>query len=132
MGFFVLLHMGRDHSSSTAFSLGVSFSVDPPVADLSNWLSDCQFVYHSVCRCPRLEGACTTNPCRHGGTCLDHWSWQQCQCVDGFTGRFCEKCKYMPLKCLTSAEVALSKEYSIMIIYDSSLVSHQTAPCSLI
>ncbi|XP_029020737.1 protocadherin Fat 4 isoform X2 [Betta splendens] len=42
-------------------------------------------------RCPRLEGACTNNPCRHGGTCLDHWSWQQCQCVDGFTGKFCEK-----------------------------------------
>uniref|UniRef100_A0A674P605 Protocadherin Fat 4 n=1 Tax=Takifugu rubripes TaxID=31033 RepID=A0A674P605_TAKRU len=42
-------------------------------------------------RCPRLEGACTASPCRHGGTCLDHWSWQQCQCVDGFTGRFCEK-----------------------------------------
>ncbi|XP_056130418.1 protocadherin Fat 4 [Lampris incognitus] len=42
-------------------------------------------------RCPRLEGACTANPCRHGGTCLDHWSWQQCQCVDGFTGKYCEK-----------------------------------------
>uniref|UniRef100_A0A8D3DRM0 Protocadherin Fat 4 n=1 Tax=Scophthalmus maximus TaxID=52904 RepID=A0A8D3DRM0_SCOMX len=42
-------------------------------------------------RCPRLEGACTASPCRHGGTCLDRWSWQQCQCVDGFTGKFCEK-----------------------------------------
>uniref|UniRef100_A0A667X1A9 Protocadherin Fat 4 n=1 Tax=Myripristis murdjan TaxID=586833 RepID=A0A667X1A9_9TELE len=42
-------------------------------------------------RCPRLEGACTASPCRHGGTCLDHWSWQQCQCVDGFTGKYCEK-----------------------------------------
>ncbi|XP_046896500.1 protocadherin Fat 4 [Hypomesus transpacificus] len=42
-------------------------------------------------RCPRLEGACTVSPCRHGGTCVDHWSWQQCQCVDGFTGTFCEK-----------------------------------------
>ncbi|MEQ2176233.1 Protocadherin Fat 4 [Goodea atripinnis] len=51
-------------------------------------------------RCPRLEGACTASPCRHGGTCLDHWSWQQCQCVDGFTGKFCEK--YM------TADTALS------------------------
>uniref|UniRef100_A0A671UUC1 Protocadherin Fat 4 n=1 Tax=Sparus aurata TaxID=8175 RepID=A0A671UUC1_SPAAU len=51
-------------------------------------------------RCPRLEGACTTSPCRHGGTCLDHWSWQQCQCVDGFTGKYCEK--YM------TADTALS------------------------
>lgn len=50
----------------------------------------------SVLRCPRLEGACssgTSSPCRHGGTCLDRWSWQQCRCVDGFTGRFCEKCR---------------------------------------
>ncbi|XP_039607150.1 protocadherin Fat 4 isoform X1 [Polypterus senegalus] len=42
-------------------------------------------------RCPRLEGACATNLCKHGGTCVDNWSWQQCQCTDGFTGRFCEK-----------------------------------------
>uniref|UniRef100_A0A8C5FNI2 FAT atypical cadherin 4 n=1 Tax=Gadus morhua TaxID=8049 RepID=A0A8C5FNI2_GADMO len=42
-------------------------------------------------RCPRLEGACTVSPCRHGGTCIDRWSWQQCQCVDGFTGTHCEK-----------------------------------------
>lgn len=27
---------------------------------------------------------------------MDRWSWQQCQCVDGFTGRFCEKCKLRP------------------------------------
>lgn len=51
-------------------------------------------------RCPRLEGACSTRPCRHGGTCLDRWSRQECQCVDGFTGPFCEK--YM------SADTALS------------------------
>lgn len=37
-----------------------------------------------------------------------------------------------PLKCLFIAEVALAKEYSIMIIYDPPLMSHQTAPCSLI
>ncbi|XP_019901605.3 protocadherin Fat 4 isoform X2 [Esox lucius] len=42
-------------------------------------------------RCPRLEGACTANPCRHGGTCIDYWSWQQCRCMEGFTGKYCEK-----------------------------------------
>ncbi|XP_016110127.1 protocadherin Fat 4 [Sinocyclocheilus grahami] len=42
-------------------------------------------------RCPRLEGACVAEPCRHGGTCLDMWSWQQCQCIEGFTGPTCEK-----------------------------------------
>uniref|UniRef100_A0A4W5JBD6 Protocadherin Fat 4 n=1 Tax=Hucho hucho TaxID=62062 RepID=A0A4W5JBD6_9TELE len=42
-------------------------------------------------RCPRLEGACTANPCRHGGTCIDYWSWQQCKCMEGFTGKYCEK-----------------------------------------
>ncbi|XP_024116845.1 protocadherin Fat 4 isoform X2 [Oryzias melastigma] len=51
-------------------------------------------------RCPRLEGACTGSPCRHGGTCVDRWSWQQCQCTEGFTGSFCEK--YM------SADTALT------------------------
>lgn len=101
MGFFVLLHGKRNHSSSAPV-FGVSFFRGPPVcvADLSNSLSDCQFVCYCVRRCPRLEGACTTSSCRHGGTCVDHWSWQQCQCVDGFTGKFCEKCKYMSLKSL--------------------------------
>ncbi|KAL0974270.1 hypothetical protein UPYG_G00218000 [Umbra pygmaea] len=42
-------------------------------------------------RCPRLEGACTSNPCRHGGNCIDYWSWQQCKCMEGFTGKYCEK-----------------------------------------
>ncbi|XP_062429972.1 protocadherin Fat 4 [Rhea pennata] len=42
-------------------------------------------------QCPRLEGVCTTSPCQHGGTCVDHWSWQQCHCKDGLTGKHCEK-----------------------------------------
>ncbi|XP_021563258.1 protocadherin Fat 4, partial [Carlito syrichta] len=42
-------------------------------------------------QCPRLEGACTHSPCQHGGTCVDHWSWQQCHCREGLTGRYCEK-----------------------------------------
>ncbi|XP_024906692.1 protocadherin Fat 4 [Pteropus alecto] len=41
--------------------------------------------------CPRLEGACTRSPCQHGGTCTDHWSWQQCHCKEGLTGKYCEK-----------------------------------------
>ncbi|XP_078532937.1 protocadherin Fat 4 [Lissotriton helveticus] len=53
-------------------------------------------------RCPRLEGACTTNPCQHEGTCLDYWSWQQCNCKDGFTGKHCEK--------YITADTALSLE----------------------
>lgn len=48
----------------------------------------------SLClsRCPRLEGACTTSSCQNGGTCVDNWFWQQCNCKDGFTGKYCEKC----------------------------------------
>ncbi|KFO35535.1 protocadherin Fat 4 [Fukomys damarensis] len=42
-------------------------------------------------QCPRLEGACTRNPCQHGGTCTDFWSWQQCHCKEGLTGKYCEK-----------------------------------------
>ncbi|MBZ3877696.1 Protocadherin Fat 4 [Sciurus carolinensis] len=42
-------------------------------------------------QCPRLEGACTRNPCQHGGTCMDFWSWQQCHCKEGLTGKYCEK-----------------------------------------
>ncbi|KAM6981316.1 protocadherin Fat 4 [Aplochiton taeniatus] len=51
-------------------------------------------------RCPRLEGACSTSPCRHGGSCVDHWSWQQCLCSKGFTGQYCDK--------YISADTALS------------------------
>ncbi|KAL9851842.1 LOW QUALITY PROTEIN: protocadherin Fat 4 [Geothlypis trichas] len=53
-------------------------------------------------QCPRLEGACTTSPCQHGGTCVDQWSWQQCHCKDGLTGRHCEK--------YITADTALSLE----------------------
>uniref|UniRef100_A0A8C9BCN7 Protocadherin Fat 4 n=1 Tax=Phocoena sinus TaxID=42100 RepID=A0A8C9BCN7_PHOSS len=42
-------------------------------------------------QCPRLEGACTHSPCQHGGTCTDYWSWQQCHCREGLTGKYCEK-----------------------------------------
>uniref|UniRef100_A0A8C5P425 FAT atypical cadherin 4 n=1 Tax=Jaculus jaculus TaxID=51337 RepID=A0A8C5P425_JACJA len=42
-------------------------------------------------QCPRLEGTCTRNPCQHGGTCVDFWSWQQCHCTEGLTGKYCEK-----------------------------------------
>ncbi|XP_071411660.1 protocadherin Fat 4-like [Pithys albifrons albifrons] len=53
-------------------------------------------------QCPRLEGACTTSPCQYGGTCVDHWSWQQCHCKDGLTGKHCEK--------YITADTALSLE----------------------
>ncbi|XP_062839712.1 protocadherin Fat 4 [Anolis carolinensis] len=42
-------------------------------------------------QCPRLEGTCAVNPCQHGGTCVDYWSWQQCHCKEGLTGKHCEK-----------------------------------------
>nr|KAF6346486.1 FAT atypical cadherin 4 [Pipistrellus kuhlii] len=42
-------------------------------------------------QCPRLEGACTRSPCQHGSTCTDYWSWQQCHCREGLTGKYCEK-----------------------------------------
>ncbi|MCJ8739590.1 hypothetical protein PDJAM_G00048940 [Pangasius djambal] len=60
-------------------------------------------------RCPRMEGACVTNPCRHGGTCLDMWSWQQCQCAEGLTGKYCEK--------FISADSALSLDGSGRLDY---------------
>ncbi|XP_036445151.1 protocadherin Fat 4 [Colossoma macropomum] len=60
-------------------------------------------------RCPRLEGACAANPCRHGGTCLDMWSWQQCQCAEGLTGKYCEK--------YISADTALSLDGSGRLDY---------------
>ncbi|XP_030047622.1 protocadherin Fat 4 [Microcaecilia unicolor] len=53
-------------------------------------------------RCPRLDGACTTSPCQHGGSCVDYWSWQQCNCKDGFAGNHCEK--------YITADTALSLE----------------------
>nr|XP_056711917.1 protocadherin Fat 4 [Euleptes europaea] len=53
-------------------------------------------------QCPRLEGACAVNPCQHGGTCIDYWSWQQCHCKEGLAGKNCEK--YL------TADTALSLE----------------------
>ncbi|KAG9345553.1 hypothetical protein JZ751_008697 [Albula glossodonta] len=60
-------------------------------------------------RCPRLEGACTASPCRHGGSCVDHWSWQQCKCMEGFTGKY-----YM------TADTALSLDGSGRLDYSMS------------
>ncbi|XP_034298784.1 protocadherin Fat 4 [Pantherophis guttatus] len=57
---------------------------------------------HILDQCPRLEGTCAINPCQHGGICLDHWSWQQCTCKEGLTGKHCEK--YL------TADTALSLE----------------------
>lgn len=72
-----------------------------PCDPFQNFCSACLYTHSSVSaflhyfRCPRLEGACTTSPCQHGGTCTDHWSWQQCQCKDGLTGDHCEKCRLL-------------------------------------
>lgn len=83
-----------------------------------------QLLNFSVYRCPRLEGACTANPCRHGGTCLDHWSWQQCQCVDGFTGKYCEKCKQkMRMKCFLRWKICLGKKNTSVLIVNCYVVN---------
>ncbi|XP_043530022.1 protocadherin Fat 4 isoform X1 [Chiloscyllium plagiosum] len=42
-------------------------------------------------RCVRVEGVCLNNPCQHDSSCVDYWSWQQCNCKHGFTGKYCEK-----------------------------------------
>ncbi|XP_055033441.2 protocadherin Fat 4 [Misgurnus anguillicaudatus] len=63
-------------------------------------------------RCPRLEGACASEPCRHGGTCLDMWSWRQCQCAEGFTGSSCDK--------YITADTALSLDGSGRLDYSLS------------
>uniref|UniRef100_A0A8C1TXC5 Protocadherin Fat 4 n=1 Tax=Cyprinus carpio TaxID=7962 RepID=A0A8C1TXC5_CYPCA len=63
-------------------------------------------------RCPRLESMCVAEPCRHGGTCLDMWSWQQCQCTEGFTGPTCEK--------YITADTALSLDGSGRLDYGLS------------
>ncbi|RXM31136.1 Protocadherin Fat 4 [Acipenser ruthenus] len=62
-------------------------------------------------RCPRLEGACTANLCKHGGTCTDNWSWQQCKCMEGFTGKYCEK--YMTVDTALSLDGNGRLDYSM-------------------
>ncbi|XP_059821083.1 protocadherin Fat 4 [Hypanus sabinus] len=42
-------------------------------------------------RCLRIEGVCLNSPCQHESPCVDHWSWQQCNCKHGYTGKYCEK-----------------------------------------
>ncbi|KAJ6650293.1 hypothetical protein lerEdw1_013425 [Lerista edwardsae] len=63
-------------------------------------------------QCPRLEGTCAINPCQHGGTCVDYWSWQQCHCKEGLTGKHCEK--------YITADTALSLEGKGHLVYHMS------------
>ncbi|XP_069781342.1 protocadherin Fat 4 isoform X2 [Narcine bancroftii] len=42
-------------------------------------------------RCIRIEGVCLNSPCQHASSCVDYWSWQQCNCKHGYTGKYCEK-----------------------------------------
>ncbi|XP_038648329.1 protocadherin Fat 4 isoform X1 [Scyliorhinus canicula] len=51
-------------------------------------------------RCVRIEGVCLNSPCQHDSACVDYWSWQQCDCKHGYTGKYCEK--------LVSVDTALS------------------------
>ena len=39
-------------------------------------------------RCERDINECLSNPCQHGGTCLDRKKSFICQCVIGFEGQF--------------------------------------------
>uniref|UniRef100_A0A8D0H047 FAT atypical cadherin 4 n=1 Tax=Sphenodon punctatus TaxID=8508 RepID=A0A8D0H047_SPHPU len=57
--------------------------------------------------------ACALSPCQHGGTCTDYWSWQQCHCKDGLTGKHCEK--------YITADTALSLEGKGRLDYHMNL-----------
>lgn len=76
----------------TASSTGLSSKTrtTPSYSGISCCVSHVSLGVH---RCPRVEAACVSEPCRHGGTCVDMWSWRQCQCAEGFTGGSCEKCE---------------------------------------
>ena len=52
------------------------------------------FFWHISCN--SIPGSCTgeTNECHNGGTAIwDPVKPYSCQCMDGYEGGFCEKCK---------------------------------------
>ena len=55
--------------------------LDPSIAHKSFGVSD---------RCPRRDH-CSSQPCQHGGKCVDYWFEYICECTEGYSGRSCEE-----------------------------------------
>ena len=41
---------------------------------------------------------CASQPCQHGGICVNKINKFECACINGFYGQFCEKGKYVYVK----------------------------------
>lgn len=56
---------------------------------------------------------CATNPCLHGGTCIDTRGWFNCSCTDRYGGPRCEfsKCETHCFKKLSDSTLTLYAAY---------------------
>ena len=50
-----------------------------------------------------VEDDCVSNPCKHGGQCVDGMNIYYCQCTGGYTGKNCDQSKSVAILALTHA-----------------------------
>lgn len=48
----------------------------------------------TIAGCPEKRSFCQSNPCQHGGKCVDGWGTYLCECTEGWSDKDCSQCEY--------------------------------------